>query len=617
MINMLPAAVVVIRGPELVVEMVNESNLDYWNKTRDEVIGKPLLEILPELAGQAFPGQLRQVMETGKIVDIKESPVLFENADGSIRETFVDYTYQALTDASGKRTGVLVMSFEITERVTARRLLEKYADELEETNMQLAAANNELAGSEARFKYLIQEAPVAIGVLSGRGLLIDSANDMILRIWGKTRAVVGLPLALALPELDGQPFLGILDEVFTSGKAFYGNELRAMLGEAGELREYFLNFVYQPIQNETGATAGILVVATDVTEQVNSRKTVEEAEERLRMATESGGLAAWQLNEKLGKIIATPRFNELFGFAPDEEVPYTAAITQILPEYREMVQDAVAASFTSGAHFNVEYPLSGFHNGKLRWVRSVGKFVRDEVRGNYITGVTADITEQKMDEIRKNDFIGMVSHELKTPLTSLSALLQVASLKLKNSEDNFLADAVAKSNGQVKRMTAMINGFLNISRLESGKIYIEKQSFDLNALIGDMIAEARLTVSSHEFRLAPGAPLTIKADRYKIGSVISNLLSNAVKYSPKGQRVDVACLQQHGQAVVSVKDDGMGIKAGDLDKIFDRYYRVETSHTRHISGFGIGLYLSAEIIRRHDGRIWAEERKWPGQYLLF
>ena len=185
LINMLPASVVVIRGQDLIVELINQSNLDYWNKTAGEVIGKPFLEILPDLADQPFAGQLRRVMETGEIIDVKESPVLFTNADGTTRETFVDYTYQPLTDINGNRTGVLVMSFEITERVTSRKLLEKYAAELQETNAQLSIANSGLASSEARFKYLIQEAPVAIGVLSGRELIIDSANELILRIWGK------------------------------------------------------------------------------------------------------------------------------------------------------------------------------------------------------------------------------------------------------------------------------------------------------------------------------------------------------------------------------------------------------------------------------------------------
>jgi signal transduction histidine kinase len=237
-----------------------------------------------------------------------------------------------------------------------------------------------------------------------------------------------------------------------------------------------------------------------------------------------------------------------------------------------------------------------------------------------ITGVSKiarDISEQKQDEMRKNDFIGMVSHELKTPLTSLMALIQVANLKLKDNTDSFLAGAMEKASIQARRMSSMINGFLNISRLESGKIAIDKELFDLDLLISEVVEEYELTVSSHIIQINICDHVQVNADREKIGSVISNLLSNAVKYSPKRRDIEVKCALVNGFAQISVKDEGMGVKAQDLPRIFDRYYRVESNHTRHISGFGIGLYLSAEIIRRHEGQIWAESESGTGSVFHF
>src|SRR6202012_1657082 len=123
--------------------------------------------------------------------------------------------------------------------------------------------------------------------------------------------------------------------------------------------------------------------------------------------------------------------------------------------------------------------------------------------------------------------------------------------------------------------------------------------------------------SAHLIQLRHCPSLQINADREKIGSVISNLISNAIKHSPKGKNVEVDCITQNGEVTVSVKDEGIGIKPQDLEKIFDRYYRVETAHPRHISGFGIGLYLSAEIIERHNGRIWAESEIGEGSTFYF
>jgi signal transduction histidine kinase len=130
-----------------------------------------------------------------------------------------------------------------------------------------------------------------------------------------------------------------------------------------------------------------------------------------------------------------------------------------------------------------------------------------------------------------------------------------------------------------------------------------------------MIEEARLTTGTHHITFSPCTAMQINADRDKIGSVISNLISNAIKYSPKGKNVTIKCIRHESEVVVSFQDEGMGIKPDDLDKIFDRYYRVETN--QHISGFGIGLYLSAEIIERHNGRIWAESESGIGSNFYF
>ena len=164
----------------------------------------------------------------------------------------------------------------------------------------------------------------------------------------------------------------------------------------------------------------------------------------------------------------------------------------------------------------------------------------------------------------------------------------------------------------------MINGFLNISRLESGKIMIDKTGFDLKLLIEEIIEEMQLTVSSHQIELLDCAgPLEIHADRDKINSVVSNLISNAIKYSPDADNVKISCLSRPEEVCISVTDTGIGIKASDSVKIFDRYYRVESNSTRTISGFGIGLYLSAEIVHRHGGRIWVESEFGQGSTFYF
>ncbi|MGN6638587.1 MAG: ATP-binding protein [Mucilaginibacter sp.] len=231
----------------------------------------------------------------------------------------------------------------------------------------------------------------------------------------------------------------------------------------------------------------------------------------------------------------------------------------------------------------------------------------------------AELEAGKRMQRQKDDFIGIASHELKTPLTTLSAILQVLELKVKNGPDPFLLGAIDKANNQVKKMSSMINGFLNISRLESGKIMIEKEKFNLNQLLRDMIEEIQLTAPGHSIRFITCPIYEIYADREKIGSVVSNLLSNAVKYSPKGKNIEVRCELTNGGAFahISIKDEGMGVKEHDLERLFDRYYRVESQHTKYITGFGIGLYLSAGIVKEHGGQIWLESKSGVGSTFHF
>ncbi|WP_186292795.1 sensor histidine kinase [Mucilaginibacter corticis] len=132
-----------------------------------------------------------------------------------------------------------------------------------------------------------------------------------------------------------------------------------------------------------------------------------------------------------------------------------------------------------------------------------------------------------------------------------------------------------------------------------------------------MVDEIKLTASTHPVVLGNCPFLEIAADRDKISSVISNLVSNAVKYSDKGKTVTVSCSFSPVSVTVSVKDEGMGIAPEDTDKIFDRYYRVKTEHTQHIAGFGIGLYLSAQIVQLHGGRIWVESETGKGSTFYF
>jgi len=343
-----------------------------------------------------------------------------------------------------------------------------------------------------------------------------------------------------------------------------------------------------------------------------------DSQELKNIAIEQAQLGIWYIDGVTREFVSSPRLKSFFGYENHEEMTYEAAVKHIREDYRLQVVSELEAAISSGHPYDMEYPIIQHKTQQLRWVRATGK-LNPAYNGkpSYFSGTVMDITEQKMDDQRKNDFIGMVSHELKTPLTSLSAYVQMLLAKAKTNQDVFTAGALDKAKTQVKKMTTMINGFLNVSRLESGKIHIDKQLFDMKDLVKEAEEEVTATITSHHIIFAPVEETLITADRDKIGHVINNFISNAIKYSPAGTTINVACITVNGQAQVSVKDQGIGVRAADIEKLFERYYRVENNSTKSISGFGIGLYLCSEIIQRHDGKIWVESETDKGSTFYF
>lgn len=489
-------------------------------------------------------------------------------------------------------------------------------EELADTHHNLRKIINELAESEDRFRNMIEQAPVAMLIFKGEDMIFDIVNPYMLNLLDKTAAIIGKPFLQVLPEIAGQPIEAIMQEVYQTGNPYYGFDVPMNLNRKGVQETGYFNFAYTPLI-ENGIITGILQVVTEITEGIKIRKELQKAEEMLRFSIEAANVGTWFIDVKTQEFSPSASMKKLFGFEASEEMSYMDVVDLITEEYRNKVVASVASTISKGKKFNIECAINGRKDQKIRWLKAIGKVENDAAgKLSHFSGVIFEITEQKQDEIRKNDFIAMVSHELKTPLTSLKGYMQLLTLKNQNS-DSFTTMALEKGNAQVRKMTAMITSFLNVSRLEAGKIHLEKQNFQLNELMKEIVEEIQMTTQSHHIRLADCEQVTINADQDKIGQVITNFLSNAVKYSPNGKNIEMQCQQKGNVVQVSVTDEGIGIKQEDREKLFDRFYRVDTQLAQNISGFGIGLYLCAEIIRRHNGKIWVESEIGKGSTFHF
>ncbi|RYZ19752.1 MAG: PAS domain-containing sensor histidine kinase, partial [Chitinophagaceae bacterium] len=348
----------------------------------------------------------------------------------------------------------------------------------------------------------------------------------------------------------------------------------------------------------------------------NARKKIEENEDSLRLAVSAANFGTWRIHSATREFVTDARMKELFGYYPHESLSIEQALAQVQEDFRSYVSTKLENAIYNKGDYDITYPVTGLHDKKLRWLRAIGNLKSDS-SGQFsaFTGVVIDVTEQQLENQRKNDFIGMVSHELKTPITSLFGYLQLMNDETGKGENPLMDHALEKSLKQVKKMTRMIDSFLNVARLESGKIFLNKTDFSVNELFGELEEELKHIYTTHLLVFEKGQDISIHADREKIAQVINNLISNAVKYSDHNTLIKVSVELSGNFLAIHVTDSGIGIAAEDLPRIFERFYRADSAHTT--AGFGIGLYLCSEIIGLHNGTIGVESEKGKGADFYF
>ena len=215
---------------------------------------------------------------------------------------------------------------------------------------------------------------------------------------------------------------------------------------------------------------------------------------------------------------------------------------------------------------------------------------------------------------KKDEFIGLASHELKTPLTSMTAYLQILDrTPLKENQKGFLQKTIK----QTQKISSLVNDILDVSKIVAGKLQFFIRPFNISQVVLDSIELIQLSASTHKISLKSAIKeIIIGGDRHRIEQVVINLLNNAIKYSPKADLVEVTITDSEQEVRIGVKDYGIGIPQDKIANVFSRFYRVDNINP-NISGLGIGLYISKEIIERHRGQIWVESEEGHGSTFWF
>ncbi len=236
-------------------------------------------------------------------------------------------------------------------------------------------------------------------------------------------------------------------------------------------------------------------------------------------------------------------------------------------------------------------------------------------RAGEILGAVAanrDITEQKELEKRKDEFIEMASHELKTPVTALKGHIQLLQRTFEKQGMREYAQSLATMGRQINKLTKLVEELVDVSTMQTGKIDYTKEPFDFDTRIRDIIDNLQQASPHHTISITGTANNKVIGDKDQLEQVFINLVTNAVKYSPDADRVDVALVIDQDTMTVSVRDYGVGIPKEHQSNIFDRFYRVSPFSDNAYPGLGMGLYISYEIVKAHGGKMWVESVEGKG-----
>lgn len=643
-----PNATAVYQGEDINIVSANEAMIKFWGKDKS-VIGKTMLDAIPELEDQPFIDMLKKVWKSGETFTAKNYPA-FLNKDGILQKFYFDFEYKAILNDADETEYILHTAFEVTERYQALKMVEeksiaekKLIDELATLNEEYLTTNEDLslkheelfnthndllqtrekllityhtlAENEKRFKTLVEKAPVAMASLIGDEFTIDIVNDMVLQIWKKDRSVLGLPLIEALPELDGQNFINILKDVYKTGEPYFGKESKALIEENGLLIEKYLNFTYQPIFDENNQSRSILIVASDVTEQVKSRESMVEIKTRLEIALDASKLGSTEVTLSTGEMESNDQFKRNYGYRPEEEFNYKNLFEAILPEYRDTIKNMVQEAIRTNGIYKAEYPVK-WRDESIHWIQANGRPRYDKSGvADRMVGMTVDITEKKLLEQQKDDFLSVASHELKTPLTAVKGSIQL----LNRIKDRPYSDVhirlIEQAERGIDKMHVLIDDLLNMSRLGNDQLMLEYGYFNLYDMLKNSCHHIRL---ENKYQLIIiGDPLTqVYADEHRIEQVVVNLVNNAVKYASDSKEILISIDSTEDHIKVSVQDFGAGIAESILPHLFDRYYRAEYVGKSY-SGLGLGLYICSEIINKHSGKIGVESQIGIGSTFWF
>lgn len=632
----------------------NQALLDMWGKSWNESIGKGLLENGYEhWHAQMHEREIDQVVATKQSIRGKVS---FPHA--ILGKRIYDYVFAPVLNEQGEVEAVAGTTRDITDIRQAHQLAQQ---------------------SEARFRSLIEEAPVATMLLVGPEHTIDVANEVMIDMLGKGPSIVGQPATVGVPELASQAYLQVLNQVYTTGNPY---SAKAMPGElvingVPELR--YFDFTYKPLRNPQGLVYGVISMAVDVTEQRQAQEALQESQQFLQSVIDLAELGSYTIDVASYQMVKSPRVAQWYGLP--EQTDVESSMNAILESDRERVGQVLAQALEPGApgSFQVEYTISNPQTGARHVLRTNGQVRRNEDgQPLRIDGTVMDITDQRelqlmleqqvqrrteelaaanqelaarnddmlaanealervnADLIRSNEnleqFAYVASHDLQEPLRKIQQFGDLLKTRYTLSSKDDLV-YLERIQGAASRMSILIKDLLAFSRISATQAIDEPVS--LNEVVNQVLDSLSVAVEESGAQIEVDALPTVQGDPGQLVQLFQNLLSNALKFrrtSPEGAFITPQISVR--SRLVPSRELSASIKParsatnyqlievtdngiGFKEKYLDRIFQVfQRLHGKNeFAGTGVGLAIVQKVVTNHGGAIMATSQ--PGQGATF
>jgi PAS domain S-box-containing protein len=519
--------------------------------------------------------------------------------DGAV--VLCEWYNSALYDAAGRLTSIFSLVLDITERQTAEAALKE---------------------SELRYRRLYDSLRDAFVVVDMAGR-IQEYNAPYREMLGYSDAELR---RLTYPDLtppqwhEREAWI-VAEQILPKGSSdIYEKEYRRKDGTVFpvELRSYL-------VADDAGQPRQMWAIVRDISERKRAEAALRQSQEHLKWVLRATGVGLWMNEMPLGALNWDEETRRLFFIPATAEPTVELFYARLHPDDREPTRLAVEAAIQKGAFYEIDHRAVHPDTGAIRWIRSIGQvtFGADGQPARF-DGINYDITERKLAEEalreadrRKDEFLAILAHELRNPLAPILNSLNVLGKAV--GQTPATGRLLEMMQRQVGHLVRLVDDLLDVSRITQDKIELKTARVELGSLIGDAIEAARPFIDAGRHTLearVPPEPLPLRADPVRVVQVLGNLLNNAAKYMEPGGRIEVVAERQGLDAVVSVRDQGLGIPADMLPRVFELFTQVDRNISRAQGGLGIGLALVRGLVELHGGRVEAHS-EGPGRGSAF